>query len=123
MRLGVSSGRLSDYPGFVRATWGPPRREIRKDPLDVKYPHMCFNPNCKRKLNFKELWEANAKEIFVNNKVHHGRRKWDFECYLRMKKLWRSQVIQFYCCDCFRGMERFEKGMDVDPRRDIYWSP
>ncbi len=59
---------------------------ISKIFLDTKYPHVCFS--CKKELKFKELWNRN---------VSMGVK--------RLKKLWKSQVIEFYCCECFKKAE------------------
>ncbi len=57
--------------------------------LDIKYPHVCFK--CKKKLKFKELFNANRKNCY----------SFDMPLYRKLKKLWRSQVVEFYCCECF----------------------
>ncbi len=56
--------------------------------LDIKYPHVCFK--CKKSLCWKELYAANCDGIVFNMPV-----------YKRLKKLWRSKVIEFYCCECY----------------------
>lgn len=71
--------------------------------LDLHYPHKCHR--CKKPLYWEELYDANAgRVIMICDRDHFARigPKWDFKTYKRLKKLWRSKVIQFYCCDCYR---------------------
>ena len=64
-------------------------------PLDRRYPHSCFN--CKRGLKFLELFQANTK-----NKYYRNGGCFDMPLYRKLKKLWRSKDIEFYCCTCFK---------------------
>lgn len=70
--------------------------------LDIHYPHKCHK--CKTPLYWVELYNANATQTFTRYNLEYIGRKhiWDFETYKRLKKLWRSEVIQFFCCDCYR---------------------
>ncbi|KKM15856.1 hypothetical protein LCGC14_1691830 [marine sediment metagenome] len=75
---------------------------IKPHPLDVKYPHICFN--CKRGLKFEELFHANKREInqgLIAGHHYSDLLKFDMPLYRSLKKLWRSQVVEFYCCKCF----------------------
>ena len=69
-------------------------------PLDTKYPHECYY--CGRELYFKELLDRNAK---ITQKGIRGIRglkvSYDYAKYKHLKKLWRSKVVQFYCCRCY----------------------
>lgn len=64
---------------------------VRSKPhiLDNKYPHVCFE--CKRELKWVELYTANCEDIRFN-----------MYAYRKLKKLWKSQVVEFYCCNCFQ---------------------
>ncbi len=64
----------------------------KKHILDRKYPHVCFE--CQTPLKFQELLDANSCTAFL-----------DVDMYKRMKKLWRSRVIEFYCCLCYLRLE------------------
>ncbi len=69
--------------------------------LDIKYPHVCFK--CKDKLTFKELFDAN-RNIYGDNSyppLSDQTINFDMPNYRKLKKLWRSQVVEFYCCECF----------------------
>ena len=57
--------------------------------LDIKYPHICFK--CKRKLKFIELYGINREYSEAFN----------MPLYKRLKKLWKSPYVEFYCCVCF----------------------
>ena len=68
--------------------------------LDIKYPHVCFK--CKKPLFWSELYDANTKPISINE-IFDG----DYKIYKKLKNLWRSQVIEFYCCHCYDSMVSF----------------
>ncbi len=72
--------------------------------LDIKYPHVCFK--YKEKLTFKELFNANRRKenykkdfTFPNGDLRYL--DFDMPLYRKLKALWRSQVVEFYCCKCF----------------------
>ena len=73
---------------------GPPRPK-HSNHLDIKYPHICFK--CKRKLKFIELYGINREYSEAFN----------MPLYKRLKKLWKSEFVKFYCCTCFT----MEKGI------------
>ena len=83
---------------FVTATGdeqlcvGDPVIPFKPHILDKKYPHVCFK--CKKSLKFGELFMANRKDHYFNH-------RFDIPLYRKLKKLWRSQVIEFYCCECY----------------------
>ncbi len=68
----------------------------KKHGLDIKYPHVCFK--CKKDLYWVELFYANARSSF---------RGWDFKTYKKLKRLWRSKVVEFYCCKCYPSFPDF----------------
>ena len=70
----------------------------KQHPLDIKYPHKCFG--CGTPLSWYELLTANLPHLFRAIFT-----KKNYEKYKRLKKLWRSNFIQFYCCDCFDKVE------------------
>ena len=55
--------------------------------LDIKYPHVCFK--CKKTLYWSELYGRNRLYEL------------DYKSYKKLKLLWRSQIIEFYCCTCY----------------------
>ncbi len=57
---------------------------VKKSRIDEKYPHICFN--CKRELRFEEMCAVNTNK----DKDH-------------LKKLWKLEEIEFYCCSCFKN--------------------
>lgn len=65
--------------GYSFSIIGEPKRGA----LDEKYPHKCRG--CNKELYFAELLLANPelKPEYV-------------------KKLWKSQSVEFYCCSCYR---------------------
>ena len=82
----------------VETCWG--NHSNKPHPLDRRYPHVCFE--CKKPLKFEELFRAN---IYLYNPKHIRRFDtidFDMPLYRRLKKLWRSQVIEFFCCNCFK---------------------
>ena len=76
--------------------------EIKKEKheLDKKYPHVCFG--CKSELSWEELLDRNIslwrKEVPIGNTklktINIDTR------YL--EKLWKSCIVEFYCCGCFK---------------------
>lgn len=73
-------------------------------PMDRNYPHICFNPNCKKPLKWKEY--VHSQGIFSNcpNLSIRGRKRYVvkiFERYKYYKKLWRSKLVKFLCCSCY----------------------
>ncbi len=70
-------------------------QNIKPHPLDKKYPHVCFE--CKKPLKFEELFQANTKDEYYK---FGG--CFNMPLYRRLKKLWRSQIIEFYCCNCYK---------------------
>lgn len=70
-----------------------PLRRIKTHPMDKKYPHTCFK--CGKSLRWTELLSSNGLY------KHGGIRDNIYEQYKHFKKLWRSKVIQFYCCLCY----------------------
>lgn len=58
--------------------------KAEKHPMDEKYPHICFK--CK-----KELEYLHAKIKALNKDFTEE----------QFKKLWKSNVIEFYCCTCY----------------------
>lgn len=75
----------------------------KKHILDIHYPHKCHR--CKKPLYWEELYHANAFTFIYRDYQPGTGLKWDFKAYKRLKKLWRSKVVQFYCCDCYRRYE------------------
>ncbi len=71
---------------FNRVIW-----HSKKHILDINYPHSCFI--CKEALYWEELFS-------VNMEIQEWSRG-NYKTYKQIKKLWRSQVIEFYCCNCF----------------------
>ncbi len=67
--------------------------------LDIHYPHKCHK--CKTPLYWVELYHANVNHI-VYNRARDMSLQWDFKKYKELKELWRSKVVQFYCCECYR---------------------
>ncbi|KKN56965.1 hypothetical protein LCGC14_0566870 [marine sediment metagenome] len=63
--------------------------------LDIKYPHVCFK--CKTNLTFKELFDANRKNGL---ECINYFRDFDMPLYRKLKRLWKSEYVQFYCCEC-----------------------
>ncbi len=63
--------------------------------LDRRYPHVCFE--CKKLLKFEELFLAN---MGTGGPVMYA--NFDMPLYRRLKKLWRSRDVQFFCCNCFK---------------------
>ena len=62
--------------------------------LDINYPHVCFR--CKKPIYWRELFLANRERT-------KGGRMLEFNMplYRKLKKLWKSQIVEFYCCECF----------------------
>ena len=65
----------------------PKQKEYKR--LDEKYPHGCYK--CGKILFFKELLKAN-KELTGE----------------ALATLWKREEVEFYCCSCYRGRERFQ---------------
>ncbi len=77
------------------------RNKIKPHPLDRRYPHFCFE--CKKPLKFEELFDANITYYNSPNAIwRRSKLNFDMPLYRKLKKLWRSQVIEFYCCNCYR---------------------
>lgn len=66
----------------VRGTWGNSVLLNPKHILDENHPRVCFN--CEKELKFIELKLINS----------------DYE-YKHLEKLWKSDNIRFYCCECY----------------------
>lgn len=113
-------GRAVVLPAGGNIEWISPFIKVRQHRLDVKYPHRCFK--CKKPLLWLELYDANVDHVVVRRVIysfdshlpvrtyHCLGLKWNFKAYKRLKKLWRSQVVEFYCCFCFKKMN--------DPNKD-----
>ncbi len=93
--------------------WVPPSLTLNPHILDKKYPHSCYNPDCKKSLYFEELYNTNMRIVKDTDTIGYGNfvRYMDFDMplYRRLKKLWRSPIIEFYCCDCYNFKELIEK--------------
>jgi len=74
------------------------RHDLKPKPhkMDVKYPHKCFG--CKKDLKWAELLQANSVPL-TGDDSGNIRKRVDF------KNMWKSEVIEFYCCSCFRKEE------------------
>ncbi len=59
--------------------------------MDEKYPHKCFSPTCKKQLYFSHAFEQAHKEGFTEK---------------QFKKIWKSNRVEFYCCDCYNEKQR-----------------
>lgn len=94
-------------PRDCHLEWITPYKIVKPHPLDVKYPHVCFK--CKKPLEWTELLNVNRTIEFdqYGNIV-----TFDMTIYKRLKKLWRSQVIEFYCCECFNIKENYTNLLD-----------
>ncbi len=66
-------------------------------PLDVKYSHVCYSRFCGKQLRFEELFQANTK-----NEYYRNGGCFDIPLYRKLKKLWRSKDVEFFCCTCFK---------------------
>ena len=75
-------------------------KKIKKHPLDVKYPHVCFK--CKTPIIFGELFNANRRNY------EYGKLQFDIPLYRRLKKLWKSHFVEFFCCTCHRKKQDIE---------------
>ncbi|KKM14449.1 hypothetical protein LCGC14_1705990 [marine sediment metagenome] len=67
----------------------------KPDKMDVKYPHVCYG--CHNKLKFSHLCSRNLKSDHSNEK--------------HLKKLWKSAVVEFYCCECY-GKQKVKDPID-----------
>lgn len=85
--------------------------EIKQHPMDRHYPHICFK--CKHDLIWRELvtrnihWEFKRYLITFKNDIKIvSLKNWidNIKQYRHLKQLWRSSVVQFYCCDCYDEM-------------------
>lgn len=86
-----------------------PLDKSKRDPLDVRYPHRCFNSNCRMPLTFRELLNRNAlisspdrKSILCSDGIY----RYDvifyaYEKYKHLKKLWKCKYVKFLCCQCY----------------------
>lgn len=80
--------------------------------LDTKYPHVCFK--CKRELKFRELYDANnVNEMIFYTPYMKELLGYNVPLYRKLKKWWKSRVIEFYCCQCFREKDD-KKGIIFD---------
>lgn len=61
--------------------------------LDINYPHVCHR--CGKRLFWMELYRANSIFTPVG----------DFKTYKRLKKLWKSKIVEFYCCFCYKSVD------------------
>ena len=77
--------------------------EVKQHPMDVKYPHVCFE--CHRKLFWEELLETNILENLRNVREMRYKNYIKYqEKYKQLKKLWRSPYVQLYCCRCYADL-------------------
>lgn len=83
---------------------GEDSKESWEHPLDIKYPHKCYN--CGDLILWKELLIENGVFRGSYKYIYTGKGYLDlFKKYKHLKKLWKSKVIQFYCCDCYYSVE------------------
>lgn len=76
---------------------GIPREQLLQIPIpevdipkyDKKYPHICFK--CKQKLQYKHAL-GKAKDKGYTEEQH--------------KKMWKSAIVEYYCCRCYDTKER-----------------
>jgi len=59
---------------------------------DKEYPHKCFD--CKQQIHFAHAW-GKAREQNISKK--------------QFVNMWKSEVVEFYCCYCFNKIEKIEK--------------
>lgn len=71
------------------------------DLLSIKYPHRCFNQECKVELSFQELLDRNAS-VWLKHLDCNVIRFYDYKKYKELKRLWKSKYVQFYCCRCYK---------------------
>ena len=83
------NGRAIVLPTCVISEWVKPKYMNHSNHLNTKYPHVCFK--CKRELRFIELYGINREYSEAFN----------IPLYKRLKKLWKSPYVEFYCCVCF----------------------
>jgi len=93
--------------------------EVKKNVLDRKYPHCCFNQSCNRELRFQEVLNAIGNnqirfnfysEILEYLQKHYSFNhmtlsKWsmifaEYEFYKHIKKVWKSPHARLLCCNC-----------------------
>lgn len=75
-------------------------RTREKHYLDVRYPHICFK--CKTPVIFRELFNANRRNY------EYGKLQFDMPLYRRLKKMWKSRFVEFFCCTCHRKKQDIE---------------
>jgi len=68
---------------------------VQKSEMDKKYPHKCFK--CGRELKWLEL--LNTTQISNIDKSEEEYGEW-------LRLLWCSNIIEFYCCNCFNRKVR-----------------
>ncbi len=74
---------LNDNSRVVRSEYSEIEyHPVKKSKIDKEYPHVCFR--CRRPLLFTEMYAANKEK--------------DKD---RLKKLWKLEEIEFYCCTCY----------------------
>ena len=82
---------------------GRPIFSAKVGPLDTKYPNKCFK--CKKDSHFHELLNRNAS---IGGIIRRGVNFYDYKEYKKLKKMWKSKYVQFYCCFCFADLNRKE---------------
>lgn len=78
----ISVGAL--HANDLQSRMLPPRPSIVPNKYDKKYPHICFE--CKQKLQYKHAL-GKAKDQGFTEEQH--------------KKMWKSAVVEYYCCTCY----------------------
>ncbi len=89
-------------PSSYTVAWVKTHIRAYSNHLDTKYPHECFNSNCHRPLIFRELFAANNGIYDLNV----GYKAFNMPLYRKLKRLWKSQIVEFYCCNCFDEVNR-----------------
>lgn len=67
----------------------PPRPSIVPNKYDTKYPHICFQ--CKRPLQYEHALGKAFDQGFTVE---------------QHKKMWKSAVVEYYCCNCYDRKKR-----------------
>lgn len=118
----LTDSSAGDYIATIRDAFGGiwnGTMTIPKSKIDEKYPHTCHR--CKKELRFKELTNAHSNvdleiEFFDNVLKRYGlhgdmiegsklekyfisKGRSEYKKY--MKQLWKSSVVEFYCCSCY----------------------
>lgn len=96
---------MSHALGELGVVWRKPKDYI----MDRKYPHTCFS--CGKEIYYKHAFESFYKK---NNYYHYCDPRWEaqaeqFKLNKRFKKIWKSPIVQFVCCDCHSHPKRIEK--------------